>query len=46
MAKFDIKGSYLNADLDEEFYINADLDEELYIELDTTITILVVERFP
>jgi len=36
IAKFDIKGAYLNADL----------DEELYLELDSTITRLAVERFP
>ena len=36
MAKFDIKGAYLNADL----------DEELYLELDPTITRLAMERFP
>ena len=36
MTKFDIKGAYLNADL----------DEELYLELDPTINKLVVEHFP
>jgi len=36
IAKFDIKGAYLNTDL----------DEELYLELDPTITRLAVERFP
>ncbi len=36
LAKFDIKGAYLNADL----------DEELYLELDPTITRLAVSRFP
>jgi len=36
LAKFDIKGAYLNADL----------DEELYLELDPTITRLAVARFP
>jgi len=36
IAKFDIKGAYLHADL----------DEELYLELDPTITRLAVERFP
>ena len=36
MAKFDIKGAYLNADP----------DEELYIELDPTITNLAVDYFP
>ena len=36
MAKFDIKGAYLNADP----------DEELYIDLDPTITNLAVDYFP
>jgi len=36
IAKFDIKGAYLNADI----------DEELYLELDPTITRLALERFP
>jgi len=35
IAKFDIKGAYLNADI----------DEELYLELDPTITKLALGRF-
>jgi len=36
IAKFDIKGAYLNADI----------DEELYLELDPNITKLALGRFP
>jgi len=36
IAKFDIKGVYLNADI----------DEELYLELDPTITKLALGRLP